>query len=62
NDKCLYESMLQSSTIRQGVALQICGRRTPAAVTASSDRWNLPRYMFNHDWKSVEELLAILHS
>jgi len=54
--------MLQSSTIRQGVALQICGRRTPAAVTASSDRWNLPRYMFNHDWKSVEELLAILHS
>ena len=33
---------------------------TPAPVTASSDRWNLPRYMFNHDWKSAEELVGFL--
>ncbi|MDZ4813367.1 MAG: hypothetical protein SGI99_12265, partial [Pseudomonadota bacterium] len=40
NDKCLYESMLQSSTIRQGVALQICGRPlllTETTTEACSD-------------------------
>lgn len=34
----------------------------PEPVTAQTDRWNLPRYMFNHDWKSAEELRAILRS
>ncbi len=34
----------------------------PAPVTAASNRWNLPRYMFNHDWKSGEQLEAILRA
>lgn len=33
---------------------------TPEPVTPDSDRWNLPRYMCNHDWKSPEALEAIL--
>jgi hypothetical protein len=32
----------------------------PAPVTATSPRWNLPRYMFNHDWKSADQLRALL--
>ena len=32
----------------------------PEPVTAQSDRWNLPRYMCNHHWKSPEELEALL--
>ncbi len=34
----------------------------PVAVTSASDRWMLPRFMFNHDWKSADDLLAILRS
>jgi len=33
-----------------------------APVTRASHRWNLPRYMFNHDWKSPEQLAAILRA
>jgi hypothetical protein len=32
----------------------------PRPVTAQSDRWNLPRYMCNYDWKSPEALERIL--
>lgn len=32
-----------------------------AAVTQASDRWNLPRYICGHHWKSPQELSAILH-
>jgi len=32
----------------------------PGAVTASSDRWNLPRYVCGRDWKSSRELLALI--
>lgn len=32
----------------------------PRPATPDSDRWNLPRYMFNHDWKRPEDLAAIL--
>jgi hypothetical protein len=31
-----------------------------APVTESSDRWNLPRYICGHHWKSPDELRAIL--
>jgi hypothetical protein len=30
-------------------------------VDAASNRWNLPRYVFNHDWRSGAELEKILH-
>ncbi len=32
----------------------------PIPVDVDSDPWNLPRYMFNHDWESGEELEEIL--
>ena len=32
----------------------------PRPVTVQSDRWNLPRYMCNHDWKSPEELERLI--
>lgn len=32
----------------------------PQPVTESSDRWNLPRYVCGHHWKSPGELEAIL--
>ena len=31
-------------------------------ITMDSDRWNLPRYICGHHWKSPEELRAILSS
>ena len=30
-------------------------------ITLDSDRWNLPRYICGHHWKSADELRAILH-
>ena len=32
----------------------------PGPVTESSDRWNLPRYVCGRDWKSPQELLALI--
>ena len=32
----------------------------PEPVSRGSNRWNLPRFMCGHDWKSSEELAAIL--
>jgi peptidoglycan/xylan/chitin deacetylase (PgdA/CDA1 family) len=32
----------------------------PRPVNRQSDRWNLPRYMCNHDWKSPGELERLL--
>jgi peptidoglycan/xylan/chitin deacetylase (PgdA/CDA1 family) len=32
----------------------------PEPWTASSDRWCLPRYIFRRDWKSPDDLRAIL--
>ncbi len=32
----------------------------PGSVTTSSDRWNLPRYVCGRDWKSSQELLALI--
>ncbi|MEO8102973.1 MAG: hypothetical protein ABI790_10620 [Betaproteobacteria bacterium] len=32
----------------------------PAPVTRNSNRWTLPRYVCGHDWKSSEELRALL--
>lgn len=32
----------------------------PGPVTTSSDRWNLPRYVCGRDWKSSQELLALI--
>jgi hypothetical protein len=34
----------------------------PEPVTAASDRWFLPRYMCNHDWKDAAGLVEILRS
>jgi len=34
----------------------------PGPVTASSDRWNLPRYVCGRDWKSSQELLALINA
>lgn len=34
----------------------------PEPVTRASDRWNLPRYMFNQHWKSPGELEALLRA
>ena len=33
-----------------------------APVSESSDRWNLPRYICGHHWKSPDELRAILQA
>lgn len=32
----------------------------PGHVTAESNRWNLPRYVCGRDWKSPDELIALL--
>ena len=32
----------------------------PAPVTRNSNRWNLPRFVCGHDWKSSDDLAAIL--
>ncbi|MEP7155232.1 MAG: polysaccharide deacetylase family protein [Betaproteobacteria bacterium] len=32
----------------------------PRPITANSNRWNLPRYVCGHDWKSSDDLAAIL--
>jgi peptidoglycan/xylan/chitin deacetylase (PgdA/CDA1 family) len=32
----------------------------PRPVTPASDRWNLPRYVCGRDWKSAQELLALI--
>jgi peptidoglycan/xylan/chitin deacetylase (PgdA/CDA1 family) len=32
----------------------------PGPVTTSADRWNLPRYVCGRDWKSAQELLALI--
>jgi len=32
----------------------------PGPVTTSCDRWNLPRYVCGRDWKSSQELLALI--
>ena len=32
----------------------------PGVVTASSNRWNLPRFVCGRDWKSSEELLQLI--
>jgi hypothetical protein len=32
----------------------------PAHVTPDSDRWNLPRFVCRRDWKTPEQLLALL--
>lgn len=32
----------------------------PAAVSLSSNRWNLPRFVCGRDWKSTEELLDLI--
>jgi peptidoglycan/xylan/chitin deacetylase (PgdA/CDA1 family) len=34
----------------------------PGAVTRSCNRWDLPRYVCGRDWKSPEELLALIGS
>jgi peptidoglycan/xylan/chitin deacetylase (PgdA/CDA1 family) len=34
----------------------------PGPVTESSDRWNLPRYVCGRDWKSSQELLALIEA
>jgi len=34
----------------------------PGCVTTSSDRWNLPRYVCGRDWKSAQELLALIEA
>jgi hypothetical protein len=54
--------MINDYLPRRGPALglQAALGVAPEPVTRSSNRWNLPRYMFNHDWKSSEELVAIL--
>jgi peptidoglycan/xylan/chitin deacetylase (PgdA/CDA1 family) len=31
-----------------------------APVTMQSNRWRLPRYVFGHDWKTPEDLVAML--
>jgi len=32
----------------------------PGALTTSSDRWNLPRFVCGRDWKSPQELLSLI--
>jgi hypothetical protein len=43
-----------------GIGLEAALACFPAPVDAKSDRWNLSRYMFNHDWKSGQDLAALL--
>jgi Polysaccharide deacetylase len=33
----------------------------PRPIESSSDRWNLPRYVCGRDWKSADELAALLN-
>jgi len=56
------EYMIKEYLPRRGavVGLEAALGCDPSPVTTGTDRWNLPRYMFNHDWKSGEELEALL--
>ncbi len=35
---------------------------TPAPVTPTANRWNLPRYVCGRDWSSSDDLQRLLHS
>lgn len=54
--------MIKEYLPRRGPSLGLMAALGCAAqpVGAHSDRWNLPRYMFNDHWKSSGELEAIL--
>jgi hypothetical protein len=57
NDYLCREYFAQYETVH-GMRAAFGDGATP--VTPSSDRWNLPRYICGHHWKSPDQLRAIL--
>lgn len=56
----LADEWLPRNGERHGVFAAFCAHEGTGPVTQASSRWRLPRYVFGEDWRSEQELVALL--